>query len=103
MFKHKHSYRKPDPLMLLVLLVSLAALMTSTTAAADPLHNNVSLTDLKNGDLMVAPVGRHGARVHFSYETSTYHIESANASGSTVSSKAVAPTPTLLLSVKIPW
>jgi len=104
MFKHKPTCRKPDPLMLLVILVSLAALMTSTTAAAEPFLNTLSLTDLRNGDLAVAPVGRHGARMHLSYKASTYTYEaSRSATTNTVSTRAVAPSPTLFLSVNIPW
>jgi hypothetical protein len=104
MFKHKHTCRKPDPLILLVIIVSLAALMTSTTAAADPFLNTLGPTDLQNGDLVVAPVGRHGAGVHLSYETSPYRAETIHASGTTTgSSKSVSRPPSLFLSVKIPW
>lgn len=104
MFKHKPTCRKPDPLMLLVILVSLAALMTSTTAAADPVLNTLALNDLRNGDLAVAPVGRHGAGLHLSYKTSSYRNEASKAYDTTrVSSKTVVPSPTLFLSVKIPW
>jgi len=104
MFKHKHTFRKPDPLMLLVILVSLAAMMTSTTAAAEPVLNTLSLNDLRNGDLAVAPVGRHGAGLHLSYKTSSYRKEASKAYDTrTVSSRTVAPSPTLFLSVKIPW
>ena len=104
MFKHKHTCRKPDSLMLLVILVSLAALMTSTTATAEPVLNTVSLTDLRNGDLVVAPIGRHGAGLHLSYKTGTYWNEASKASDTTtVSSKTALHPPTLFLSVNIPW
>lgn len=101
MFKHKHSYRKPDPLMLLVILVSLAVLMTSAVDAAEPIYKSMNLTDLMDGDFMVAPVGRHGAGLHMSYQTNPYQYEAPKPGP--VSTQQAASTPTIFLSVRVPW
>jgi hypothetical protein len=104
MFKHKHSVRKPDPLLLLVILVGLAVLVTSTASAAAPAFNVMRLTDLRNGDLVVAPVGRQGAGFHLSYQTNPYRYQApAEYRNDPVSSQAVTSPPTFFLSVHIPW
>jgi hypothetical protein len=104
MFKPKHSYRKPDPLMLLVIFTGLAVLMTSAAVAAEPVFNTMRLTDLKDGDLVVADVGRQGAGLHLSCQTSSYLYQASSASSThPVSSRAVSSSPALFLSVKIPW
>ncbi|MGB5179431.1 MAG: hypothetical protein WBP44_11955 [Gammaproteobacteria bacterium] len=101
MFKHKHTHRKPDPLMLLVLLVSLAVMMTTAADAAEPGLHTLNLTDILDGEFMVAPVGRHGAGLHFSYQTNPYlNVESGKNS---VSKQPAATSPSVFLSVRIPW
>jgi hypothetical protein len=104
MFKHKHSCHKPDPLMLLVILVGLALLMTSMASAAAPAFSAMRLADLKNGDLVVAPVGGQGAGFHLSYQANPYRYQASRVSASNpFSSQAVTSTPTFFLSVHIPW
>ena len=101
MFKHKHTHRKPDPLMLLFILVSLAVLMTSAVQAAEPGLHTMTLTDLLDGEFMVAPVSRHGAGLHMSYlgNVHGYQEPKRNALGT----QPAAASPTVFLSVRIPW
>ena len=101
MFKHKHTHRTPDPLMLLFILVSLAVLMTSAAQAAEPGLHSMTLTDLLDGEFMVAPVSRHGAGLHLSYlgNPTVYEEPKRNALGT----QPAAASPTVFLSVRIPW
>ena len=101
MFKHKHTHRKPDPLMLLVILVSLAVMMTSAAQAAEPGLHTLTLTDIIDGEFMVAPVGRHGTGLHLSYlgNPSVYEEPKKNA----LRTQPTAASPTVFLSVRIPW
>lgn len=101
MFKHKHTHRKPDPLMLLVILVSLALMMTSAAGAAQPSPQVMGLTDLLDGEFMVAPVGRHGAGLHLSYQGNPYMYEEPKRNA--FSTQPTAASPTVFLSVQIPW
>jgi hypothetical protein len=100
MFKHKSTHRKPDPLMLLVILVSLAVMMTSA-AAAGPSPHAMSLEDILDGEFMVAPVGRHGAGLHMSYLGHTNKYEQAKKN--TLNTQPLAPAPSIFLSVQVPW
>ena len=101
MFKHKHTHRKPDPLMLLVILVGLAVLATSAAESAEPPHHTMSLTDLLDGEFMVAPVGRHGAGLHLSYQGNPYLYEEPKKNS--LSTQKTAPSPGVFLSVRVPW
>ncbi|MCG6898522.1 MAG: hypothetical protein LJE75_00805 [Gammaproteobacteria bacterium] len=104
MFKHKHSYRKPDPLMLLVLFTVLAVLMTSAVVAGEPVLNTMNLADVGNGDLVIAPVGRQGAGLHLSYQISSCQCQASSESSTrSVSSRSAPSSPALFLSLKIPW
>lgn len=101
MFKHKHNHRKPDPLMLLVILVSLSLMVTSVVQAAEPVPRTMSLEDLLDGEVMVAPVGRHGAGWHLSYLNNPNLHEQA--SKNLLNVQPIAHSPTFFLSVQVPW
>ena len=101
MYKHKHTHRKPDPLMLLVILVSLAVMMTSAAAATGSNSRAPGLSDILDGEVMVAPVGRHGAGLHLTYQSNPYLYEAAKKNS--VSTQKYAPSPTVFLSVRVPW
>jgi hypothetical protein len=101
MFKHKHTHRKPDPLMLLFILVSFAVLMTTAAQAAEPGLHSMTLTEILDGEFMVAPVSRHGAGLHLSYlGTPTVYEEPKR---NTLGTQPAAASPTVFLSVRIPW
>ena len=101
MFKHKYTHRKPDPLLLLVIFVSLAVMMTAVAESAEPTHEALSLTDLLDGEFMVAPVGRHGAGLHLSYQGNADLHEGPGKDSLSV--QKVTPSPTVFLSVRVPW
>jgi hypothetical protein len=101
MFRDKHTHRKLDPLMLLAILVSLAVLMTSVADAAEPFYNTLSLADIQDQEVQLAPVGRHGAGVHMSYQTNPYMYEPPTSRPSNV--QQTSSSPTFFLSVRVPW
>jgi len=101
MFRDKHTHRKLDPLMLLVILVSLAVLMTSVVDAAEPFYNTLSLADIQDQEVQLTPVGRHGAGLHMSYQSNPYIYEPAKLNRANV--QQVAASPTFFLSVRVPW
>jgi len=101
MIRDKHSYRKLDPLMLLVILVSLGVLMTSAVDAAEPFYNTLSMTDIRDQEVMLTPVGKHGVGMHMSYQTNPYIYEPIKFNRNNV--QQVASSPTFFLSVRVPW
>jgi hypothetical protein len=101
MFKNKHPYRKPDPLLLLTLLVGMALLMTSAVDAAESLNNTMSLSDLKDGEIIFTPVGRHGATMNMSYQSNPYLYEPTKTR--LIDVQQLASSPTFFLSVRVPW
>jgi len=104
MFKHKHSFRKPDPWMLLVLFTALAVLMTTAAVADEAAFNTMNLADLGNGDLVVAPVGRQGAGLHLSLPIGSCQCQaSSESSARTLASGSALFSPALFLSLQIPW
>ena len=101
MFRYKHSHRKLDPLMLLVILVSLAVLMTSVVDAAEPFYNTLSLADIQDQEVMLTPVGKYGAGMHMSYQTNPYIYEPVRFNRNNL--QQVVSSPTFFLSVRVPW
>ncbi len=101
MFRHHYNHRKPDPLILLVILVGLCVMMTSVVQAAEPFPRTMDLEDLLDGEVMVAPVGRHGAGWHLSYlNNPNLHEQARN---NRLSVQPIAHSPTFFLSVQVPW
>jgi hypothetical protein len=99
--RRKHFFRKPDPLMLMTLLVSLGVFMTTAVDASESFFSNPNLPDLINGDITLSAVGHRGAGVHMSFQTPATIIEEEqhdyrNGTHST-------PAPDIFLSVRIPW
>jgi hypothetical protein len=97
----KYSHRKPDPLKLLAIVVTVAVLMTSAVDAAEPFHGPLNLADLADGELMIAPVGRQGAGIHMSYPGNPGRYDEG---GSThLDQKQASSSPAVFLSVRVPW
>jgi hypothetical protein len=87
--------------MLLVILVSLAVMITSAAQAAEPGLETMSLTDILDGEFMVAPVGRQGAGLHLSYLGNPYVYEEPKRNA--LGTQPTAASPAVFLSVRIPW
>jgi hypothetical protein len=101
MLRKKHIFRKPDPLMLISLLVSLSVFMTTAVDASESFFSKPNLPDLIAGDITLTEVGRSGAGIHMSFQTpatvvQNEHHDLRNGSQSELPAD-------LFLSVHIPW
>jgi hypothetical protein len=67
MMKSRYPKRRPDPLMLLAVLVTLGVMMTSTVGAAESFFRNPSFTDLQDGDITLAGAEHGSASIHMSF------------------------------------
>ena len=101
MFRKKRIIRKPDPLMLMTLLVSLSVLMTTTVDAGESFFSNPNLPDLINGDITLTEVGHRGAGIHMSFQTPVNEIN--NAQPGNLDAGHNEPVADVFLSVRIPW
>ena len=104
MFKYTH--RKPDPLKLLAIVVTIAVLTTSAVDAAEPFkamsfNESLGIADLADGDLMLTPVGRQGAGIHMSYQGNTYQHDAVT--GTSLNNQRNSSSPAVFLSVRVPW
>jgi len=97
----KYSHRKPDPLKLLAIVVTIAVLMTSAVDAAEPFHESLNLADLADGELMITPLGRQGAGIHMSYQGNPGQYDSGK--GTHLDSQPTSSSPAVFLSVRVPW
>ena len=99
MFKYTH--RKPDPLKLLAILVTMAVLMTSAVDAAEPFYESLNLADLADGELMITPLGRQGAGIHMSYQDNPNQHITVNSTS--LNNQPTSSTPAVFLAVRVPW
>jgi len=101
MFGNKNLIRKPDPLMLLTLLVCVGAFTTTAVDAGETFFSNPTLADLRDGDLRLAEAGGGDVGVHMTFQTPAtaydgMHADSRNRQQSVSS-------PNVYLSVRLPW
>jgi hypothetical protein len=101
MLRWKHPYRKPDPLLVLTLLVSLAVMVTSAVNAADAIDYTLDFSNLKDGEVQIVPPGHHGATMHMSYQTNPYMYEPPAIRR--LDTQLPASSPTFYLSLRVPW
>ena len=87
--------------MLLAVVVSLAVLMTSAVAAAEPFYNTLSLADIRDQEIQLTPSGKHGAGLHMSYQTNPYIYQPLKFNRTNL--QQVASSPTFFLSLRVPW
>ncbi len=66
MDRDKHLNHGSAPLLLRALLVGMALVVSNTVAAEDSFLLNPSFNDLKEGNLLLAPIGEQGAGVRMS-------------------------------------
>ena len=69
MDKDKHLNHKPSPMLLRVLLLGMAVLMSKTVVAENSFLMDPNLDDLKDGSVMLAPIGRRGAGIRMLFQT----------------------------------
>jgi hypothetical protein len=103
MHKQKHMIRRQAAFVLCALFACMAVFMSTTVKAESSFLLNPSLDALKEGDVLLAPVGRRGAGVRMMFNTpgqdpagiftlSNHEMWQLNEAASEV-----------LLSVVIPW
>lgn len=101
MLKKKPNIRKPDPLMLVTLLVGLSVFMTTAVDASESFFSNPNLPDLINGHITLTEVGHQGTGIHLSFQTpATAFVNSQSVNRDAGQNKSVAD---IFLSVRIPW
>jgi len=101
MLRNKRFFRKPDPLMLIFVLVSLSVFMTTAVDAGESFFSKPNLPDLIAGNITLAEVGRHGAGIHLSFQTPATFIQKEQHDFRNGSQSE--PAPDFSFSVRIPW
>lgn len=101
MHRKKRIIRKPDPLMLMALLVSLSMLMTTTVDAGESFFSDPNLSDLVNGDLKLTEVGHRGAGIHMFFQTPVNELDDVAPDPREFAQNE--PVADFFLSVRIPW
>jgi hypothetical protein len=101
MHKGRHTFRKPDTLLLLAVFVGLAVLITTAADAVEGAFKAPGLADLQAGDMQVIRLGRHGPGVHLSLQPP----HNATEIHSTVAAKQppTGATPDVFLNLRYPW
>ncbi|MGD2137383.1 MAG: hypothetical protein PVF08_03930 [Gammaproteobacteria bacterium] len=102
MHKGRHTFRKPDTLMLLAVSVVLAVLITTAADATGDAFRPAALTDLQNGDVQVVRLGRHGSGVHLSLQP-PHAAPDIHAARAAVVQPGTVVAPNLFLNLRIPW
>jgi len=99
MFKYTH--RKPDPLKLLAIPVTIALFMTSAAEAAEPFHQSMNPADMADRETTLTPVGRQGAGIHMSYQSNPNQHITVNSTA--LNNQPTNSTPAVFLTVRVPW
>jgi len=100
MFGNKNLIRKPDPLMLLALLVCVGVFTTTAVDAGETFFSNPTLADLRDGDLRLAEAGGGDVGVHMSFQTPATAYDGMHAGSRRQQSVS---SPNVYLSVRLPW
>jgi hypothetical protein len=101
MMKNRNSRHRPDPLMLLAILVMLGAMMTSTASAGESFLSKPSFTDLEDGDITLAGAEQGGAAIHMSFMSPSV-LHGNNPSDQVVINQS-GTLPDVYLSLRLPW
>ena len=101
MLGNKKLIRKPDPLMLLILLVSMGVFMTAAVDAGETFFTNPSLTDLLDGDVRLAEAGRGDVGLHMSFQAPASVYEGMQADNR--NQQQSVSLSNVYLSVRLPW
>lgn len=65
---NRHTFRKPDSLVLLALVVTVGMLVSTGTSAAESLFSKASISELIEGNMKLAPVGHRGG-LHMTFKS----------------------------------
>ncbi|MGB5305894.1 MAG: hypothetical protein WBO57_06605 [Gammaproteobacteria bacterium] len=102
MKKGKQTLRKPDPLLLLTVLVALGVLFTTGVGAGERFSlTSLDFADMLDGDVTMARIGASGAGLHLSVESEPgmEHVHPV----SQISGREQNKTASVFLSVRMPW
>ena len=99
--KNRYTKRRPDPLMLLALLVTLGVMMTATVSADEPFLSKPNFTDLQDGDVTLARAEHGGAGLHMSFMSPS--VLNVNRDSSYVLTSFTGTMPDVYLSLRLPW
>ena len=93
---------KPASMRLRILLLCMAMLLSNTVAAGKSFLVNPDINDLKDGSVLLAPVGRRDAAIRMLFQTSGSSISARemNNNGMSFANKS---SPEVFLSMVIPW
>ena len=101
MLGNKKLIRKPDPLMLLTLLVFVGMFMTTAVDAGETFFSNPDLADLLDGEVKLAEAGRGDVEFHMSFQTPASVYEGMQASSR--NQQQSISLSDVYLSVRLPW
>ena len=101
MHKGRHTFRKPDTLLLLAVFVGLAVLITTAADAVEGAFKAPGLADMQAGDMQVIRLGHHGPGVHLSLQPPN-NATQIHSSGAAKQPLTDTP-PDVFLSLRIPW
>ena len=102
MKKGKQTLRKPDPLVLLTVLVAVGVLVTTGVDAGERFRlGSQNFADMLDGDVSLTQLGHSGAGLHLSVESvpGTQQLLTA----SQMSGREQNKMPGVFLSVRMPW
>jgi len=102
MLGNKKLIRKPDPLMLLTLLVSMGVFMTTAVDAGETFFSKPSLADLWAGDIRLAEAARGDVGVHMTFQTPATVYDGGMQADNRNRQQSISP-PNVYLSVRLPW
>jgi hypothetical protein len=101
MHKGRHTFRKPDTLLLLAVFVGLAVVVTTAADAARDATRFPALADLQDGDVQVVRMGRHGPGVHLTLQSPSGGPDVPAAGVAEQSATSTAPD--VFLKLRWPW
>jgi len=101
MMKSRYTKHRVDPLILLALLVTLGVMMTSTVSAAESFLSKPNLTDLQDGDIILARAEHSGAGIHMSFMSPSELC--GNSESAHVVTSETGALPDVYLSLRLSW
>ena len=101
MLGNKNLIRKPDPLMLLTLLVFVGMFATTAVDAGETFFSDPGLVDLLDGEVKLAEAGRGDVGFHMTFQTPASVYERVHA-GSRNQQQSISLS-NVYLSVRLPW
>lgn len=103
MYKGKHLTRKSASIQLRAMLMGLAVMVSGAVSAEGSFLLSPSINDLKEGNVMLAPVGRRGAGVRMSMDAPDQNQGVVSAMSNNGMWKIIDNDSAVHVSFVIPW